>query len=91
MNGYTEVWSGSAVQLLSASQPWQSLVGSEKLKTEWDQDNYLSLWVANEHIDWVHYRETGKYVFCWGQTQVNPMRRMSPRFDEPNLNEELGE
>ena len=75
MKGYTEVWNGSSVHLLDIAKQWQSLVGTEAIKVDsLDYHGTVALFIANEFIDWAHYRKTDEYICCYGQTQVNPTR-----------------
>ena len=74
MRGYTNVWSGKAIEILSAIMPWTSFKDTEAIQLIDIGHGHVSLYVANEFIDWQYYRQTDEYIGCWGQTQVNSTR-----------------
>ncbi len=77
MKGYTNVWSGSSEQMFDIADQWQPLAGTDYRRAISDGCGQVSVYVANEYIDWMHYRQTGEYICRWGQTQQNPMRGRS--------------
>ena len=74
MKGYTKVWEGSGKESLIATKPWMSFIGTTAAEVTDTTNGDFALYVANEFIDWQHYRQTEEYICCWGQSQSNPMR-----------------
>jgi len=52
MRGYTNVWSGKVIELLGAVIPWASLKDTEAIQLIDIGYGHVSLYVANEFIDW---------------------------------------
>jgi hypothetical protein len=74
MKGYTKVWEGSGKESLIATKPWMSFIGTTAAEVTDTTNGDFALYVANEFIDWQHYRQTEEYISCYGQSQINPTR-----------------
>lgn len=63
LNGFTQVWEGSTnnpIDFIPIIKIWVQ-VPEDLLELKVMPENKLTLWAANEYIDWRHYRETNEF------------------------------
>jgi hypothetical protein len=59
MKGYTLIWSGTVEDSFQAWKPWSDFKGKIATKSV---ESAVCIYVANECINWEHYRECDEYV-----------------------------
>jgi hypothetical protein len=83
--GFTLVWEGKPIDFIPVIKQWASInQDSIKLVTPANPSN-VAMWVANECIDWRHYRKTDEFVpdseqIYRSTENVNARRKMAEYF-----------
>jgi len=60
--GFTEVWSGAGSNLSGQLTCWTNLLGTNSLLIQVNSAIWVSVFVANEEIDWKYYRKRKVYL-----------------------------
>lgn len=76
-SGFTKIWSGTGAKELQVffkiGCSWQS-EHEDAFQLIETEPGHFAIFVANEFVDWAHYRRTGEFIPCLGQQPIDPMR-----------------